>query len=410
MATIKERRRKDGSTGYTAIIRLRKKGKVLHEEAATYSSRALARAWAKRREVELEDPKALLRAQGGGTVLKDLIQWYIDNFRAVANWGRNKQSTLLLLQKQSIGLTDTLDLTVPALVEHIRKRRAAGAGPSTAGNDLTWIGSVLRAAQSVLGLPVQPELVEQARNACRELRLIRRSGQRDRRPTTEELQRLDQHFRPRERRSRIPMNDILWFAIETSRREDEICRLFWEDIDEQKRTGLVRDAKHPTDKQGNHRRFKFTQEAWEILQRQPRISPYVFPYNPKSVGTAFTRACHMLHIQDLHFHDMRHEATSRFFERGYDIHEVPQFTLHESWATLKRYTQLKPENIRELSWRPPSNSQTSTVEQSAPILAEGQRSPRARDAAQPKRRRRLSVLAADDPTAGQSSPSRKQVA
>jgi hypothetical protein len=33
-----------------------------------------------------------------------------------------------------------------------------------------------------------------------------------------------------------------------------------------------------------------------------------FPYDPKSVGAAFTRACHILGIQDLRFHDLRHEA------------------------------------------------------------------------------------------------------
>ena len=46
-------------------------------------------------------------------------------------------------------------------------------------------------------------------------------------------------------------------------------------------------------------------------------------------------------------HDLRHEATSRLFERGYDIPEVAQFTLHESWTTLKRYTHFRPEQVEE---------------------------------------------------------------
>lgn len=48
-----------------------------------------------------------------------------------------------------------------------------------------------------------------------------------------------------------------------------------------------------------------------------------------------------------HFHDLRHEATSRLFQAGYIIPEVAQFTLHESWATLNRYTHLRPENVAE---------------------------------------------------------------
>ncbi len=39
--------------------------------------------------------------------------------------------------------------------------------------------------------------------------------------------------------------------------------------------------------------------------------------DPKSVGAAFTGACRLLGIQDLRFHNLRHEATSRLFERGY---------------------------------------------------------------------------------------------
>jgi len=56
----------------------------------------------------------------------------------------------------------------------------------------------------------------------------------------------------------------------------------------------------------------------------------------------------VLGIRDLRFHDLRHEATSRLFERGYQIHEVAQFTLHESWNELKRYTNIRPENVREI--------------------------------------------------------------
>jgi hypothetical protein len=56
----------------------------------------------------------------------------------------------------------------------------------------------------------------------------------------------------------------------------------------------------------------------------------------------------VLGIEDLRFHDLRLGATSQLFERGYQIHEVAQFTLHESWNELKRYTNLKPESVREL--------------------------------------------------------------
>lgn len=94
------------------------------------------------------------------------------------------------------------------------------------------------------------------------------------------------------------MCDIMEFAIHSARREAEIGRLEWSDNDPEFRTGLVRDAKHPTSKEGNHRRFKYTPEGWEIILRQPTKSAYIFPYDPRSVGAAFTRACRILGIQD----------------------------------------------------------------------------------------------------------------
>jgi Phage integrase family len=166
--------------------------------------------------------------------------------------------------------------------------------------------------------------------------LIGKARKRSRRPTADELARLRHHFDSRDRRAKIPMRPIIDFAIASARREAEICRLEWLDNDAETRTGIVRDAKHPTAREGNHRRFRCPPEAWAIVEAQPRTSPYVFPYDPKSVGSAFTRACQLLGIKDLHFHDLSHEATSRLFERGYQIHEAAQFTLHDSWNELKR--------------------------------------------------------------------------
>jgi integrase len=253
------------------------------------------------------------------------------------------------LERDPLGREDALKLSTQRLVEFVQARRTQGAGPSTAGNDLIWIGVVLRAAKSIKQLPVPLQAVDEAQIACRELKLIGKSRRRERRPTAEEQQKLDAFFVSRDGRARIPMLDIVHFAATTSRREDEICRILWEDNDPKTRTGLVRDAKHPRHKEGNHRRFRYTQEAWEILERQPKTDARIFPYKAKSVSTAFTRACTTLGIVDLHFHDYRHEATSRLFEMGYQIQEVALFTLHESWEELKRYTNPRPENMRDLS-------------------------------------------------------------
>jgi integrase len=284
---------------------------ILHRESRTFAHRSAALTWAKHREVALEDPGALVREQQGAPTLAELIRWYIDTFETLSKWQRSKQSHLEFLERHKLGKVNALTLTTAMLIDHVRARRADGTGPATAMNDLIWIGVVLRAAKGVKELPVSPEMVQAARSACRELRLIGRARKPSRRPTADELAQLRRHFASRDRRAEIPMQAIMEFAIASARRGAEICRLEWRDNDKENRTGLVRDAKHPTAREGNHRRFKYTPEAWAVVERQPRTNEYIFPYDAKSVGAAFTRACQILGIKDLHFHDLRHEATSR---------------------------------------------------------------------------------------------------
>jgi integrase len=349
MATIRARKQADGTTRYTAIVRLRKGKGVLHQETRTFAHRSAALTWAKHREVALEDPAALVQVKHGATTVAELIRWYIEAFLPISKWQRSKQAHLKFLERCSLGKLDACDLSAALLIDHVRSRRAKGTGPATVANDLIWLGVVLRAAKNVRDLPVRPEIVLEARQACSELRLTGKARKRARRPTADELARLRDYFARRDKRAQIPMLSVMEFALTSARREAEICRLQWKDNDEATQTGMVRDAKHPTSKEGNHRRFKYPPGAWAVVKSQPRTSEFIFPYDPRSVGAAFTRACHFLEIADLRFHDLRHEATSRLFEMGYQIQEVAQFTLHDSWNELKRYTNLKPENVRVLT-------------------------------------------------------------
>jgi len=59
--------------------------------------------------------------------------------------------------------------------------------------------------------------------------------------------------------------------------------------------------------------------------------------------------CGKLKIKDLHFHDLRHEGTSRLFEAGFSIEQVALVTGHKDWKMLRRYTHLKPETLHSIS-------------------------------------------------------------
>jgi integrase len=349
VATIRKRVYGSGQVGYQAVIRLKRGGAIVHQESRAFSRAALAKEWATAREAELQKPGALdaLKAPAPAALrLSKLIADYRKDFEKIGKWGRTKGSALKALEGMAVASLDASKLTSDALVAHVRTRRLEGAGPATAGQDLIWIGVVLKAAKGASGLPVNPHVVEDARETCRGLRLIGRAKRRDRRPTDDELTKLYERWRRADGRSKTPMEDIVRFAISSARRQEEITRLRWDDLDEATHTILVRDVKHPTSKDGNHRRAKLTDEALQIIQRQPRTGERIFPYTTDAIGSSFTRSCAVLGIKDLHFHDLRHEGTSRLFEAGYQIHEVAQFTLHESWTELKRYTQLRPENMK----------------------------------------------------------------
>src|ERR1017187_3592243 len=74
MPTIKARKQANGTTRYTAIVRIRRGGAILHRESRTFTHRSAALSWAKHREVALEDPSALTRVQHGAPVQQLLDQ------------------------------------------------------------------------------------------------------------------------------------------------------------------------------------------------------------------------------------------------------------------------------------------------------------------------------------------------
>ena len=71
--------------------------------------------------------------------------------------------------------------------------------------------------------------------------------------------------------------------------------------------------------------------------------PYVMSAN--AVRLAWDRLKKKGNIKDLHFHDLRHEAISRFFEKGLSIPEVALISGHKDVRMLFRYTHLKAEDI-----------------------------------------------------------------
>lgn len=227
--------------------------------------------------------------------------------------------------------------------------------------DLGYIRTLLADGAAIHGLPFSPEPVDLARIALTRPGLVGKGIERDRRPMDDELAALFNHFDSNPRLN-IPMSRIVRFAIATAMRQDEICRVVWPDFNPQRKVLTIKDRKDPRDKKGNHQTIPLLAvsgyDATALIEEQ-RLSSggnrdHIFPYNGKSVGTAFRRACRDLKIVDLHFHDLRHEGTSRLFEAGFSIKQVALVTGHKDWKMLRRYTHLKPDSLHAIAERLPA--------------------------------------------------------
>lgn len=338
MATITKVETKKG-TKYRGQIRIRRKGEIVYSDCFTASKRALVEAWARKREAELEIPGALEKIRHKGLTVRDILSWY-QEFSEKA--GRSKRMQLIHLQSTGIADCDAIRLTVQDVMSFARER-AVTVSPSTLNQDMIWLRLALRSYHLATGAPVALQAVEDGILLLRQSRAVTKSRRRTRRPTVDEMTKLMDYFVSRDIRSQIPMTKIVPFAMFSGRRQDEICRIRWDDLDDRRRAVMVLQMKHPRAKEDT---LVFLPDpAWAIIQTMPRTDARIFPYDGKSVGAAFTRACRVLEIKDLHFHDLRRECASWLFELGWDIPKVSGVTGHKSWSSLQIYTNLRESGV-----------------------------------------------------------------
>lgn len=275
--------------------------------------------------------------------LGKLVDQYFEKQKPTKLYGDTKTANLNRI-KRMLGDVALSSLTYDCLKSFVTNREKAGAGGVTIGMDIGEIAAVIRSGRKDHKYNFDMTVFSDVREHMTETGLDPKSHERDRRPTEEELTKIKKHYGAK-KRQKIPMSAIIDFAVATTMRAAEITRIKWSDVDFEKKTVIIRDRKHPKKKKGNHQKVALLADAWAILVAQPRTHDQVFPYNPKSISSSFTDAVSECGIEDLHFHDLRHEGTTRLFEKGYDIPRVAIFTGHNDWKQLARYVQLKAEDL-----------------------------------------------------------------
>lgn len=310
----------------------------------SFPTKSLASEWARKIESDMDAKQYQDGRSLNSITFGDLIDKYTREIGAVRPFGLTKAAVLKNVNA-ALGALPLSSLTADRLSKYVEARRAAGAGGVTVAIDLTYIGGVLKTASAIWKIPVDQTAVSDARARLAHMGVSTKSKERTRRPTLDEIEKLCNHFDDKGSRQKIPMSDLIRFAIASAMRLGEIIGLKWADLNETDRTIIIRNRKHPTEKAGNDQEVPLLGEAFEIVMRQLRHGERIFPITNGTVSSIFPRARRVLKIDDLTFHDFRHEGVSRLFEQGYSIEQVALVSGHRDWKMLARYTQIKAKDL-----------------------------------------------------------------
>jgi integrase len=196
--------------------------------------------------------------------------------------------------------------------------------------ELAIVGHCLEVARKEWGFVLPSNPVQQ-------VKLPRAGNPRERRAHPGELEKLLKACEF-SRSGWLPA--VIQLAVETGMRRSELLAMRWDDVDLQARTVLLRNTKN-----GLPRTVPLSPRALNVIKDTPRIGPTVFNISANALRLAWERLRRRAGVLELRFHDLRHEAVSRFFERGLNVPEVAMISGHRDPRMLFRYTHPKPEEV-----------------------------------------------------------------
>lgn len=343
MPTIRERNGK-----YQAQVRIKVDGVIVHQESATFDKRPQALRWGVALETKIEK-EGIEAHRTRNTTLSALMDLHLAQLATLGRDDRSftsrfKTMRLAAFTNKPIHLVTSSDIVSWAIKFGAGETPTRGKprAPATVLTHLMGLSALYAAAPVAYSTPADKSVVANAINYLKGARVAATSNHRDRRVSDAEIDQIEA-FHNKQPFTRIPMPTIARFLIALPRRRTEQMTALWEDYDPVHHTLILRDTKHPT--KVRVETVPVPPKAQEILASMKRGTGALFPYNPKSLSSAFLRASKMLGLPNLHLHDLRHEGISRLFEEGLSIQHVALISGHTSWDTLKRYTHIKPSDV-----------------------------------------------------------------
>lgn len=193
MGTVRKRILKDGSASYTAQIVRRTIG---YSASKTFSTHQAALAWmqAEERMIDTAISKGQDVAKPTKQVpLREVITRYLEDRRDA---GRTKAQCLTTTLNYKIADMSVDAITSADIVEFARQiaRREGVNSKATVWNYITHLAPLWDIGQAAWGYQLDKTVMDQARAACKSLKLVSPSAKRDRRPTVDEVNSLMSFF------------------------------------------------------------------------------------------------------------------------------------------------------------------------------------------------------------------------
>tara|TARA_R100000365_G_C2746816_1_gene76258 strand:- start:4013 stop:5101 length:1089 start_codon:yes stop_codon:yes gene_type:complete len=345
MATIRKRGNK-----YQAQVR--RKG--FDTQVRTFHLLKDAQEWARLQETladrhELPTNKKALE----GVTLGKLVERYRDEVLPRMKGGTNETINLNAILRHPICKKSLAELGTKDFAK-FRDDKLQTVTAKSLQRILSPIKHLLNMAKDEWGYPLRE-------NPLDRLRLKTTDNKRERRLRPGEIDQLllcaagkeKREGRGHTNRKRNPyVIVIVEFALETALRRGEILALRWADVDIERQSATVQESKN-----GYSRTIPLTPKAIDLVNRakaiamgdgdkEPDLSASIFPLTPNGFRLAWERLVKRAKITDLHFHDLRHEAISRLFEKGLTVPEVASISGHRDARMLFRYAHANQSAVR----------------------------------------------------------------
>jgi integrase len=271
--------------------------------------------------------------------LSDLISRYKGEVTPRKKSARSEVYILDAWERSPISKQQADFVTAAELAKLRDERAKAGVLGSTIRNHLNTLSAVYRHAASEWGY-------QRLENPVARLKRPPPGKARTRRVSEDEIARV------RSATESAYLATLIDLAIETGMRLSELVSLRWNNLDLDARTAFLPDTKN-----GHPRTVPLSSRAAATLRNLSqgvihRLDSALFPITTQAVTVAFRRACKRVQkasggslAVNLRFHDLRHEAVSRLFERGLNPMEVAAISGHRSMQMLARYTHISPTSL-----------------------------------------------------------------